>query len=147
MRVPGPPLPPHAPGCSCCLSFVQRNGNVSKSEEFLQWHKHEFGERRGRRKGDGTKPSVPLKRELAADMIEVTNQTFDPVLLQAEGLVRVNAPTEPASGPDEQVMGQRAYKHQEALGFKAFLVAFGDAQSAFILSSPKLVSMPPPRWS
>jgi hypothetical protein len=70
------------------LSFAQNNGNVRKSEEPMQWDKHELSEGRGRLKRDGAKPSLPVKRADAADLREILNHVFDSVLPQSKRFAR-----------------------------------------------------------
>ena len=53
----------------------------------MQQYKHELSQRGGRLKCDDVKPSPLIKREDAANLIEVADHPFDPVLLQSAGLL------------------------------------------------------------
>src|SRR5579863_3222350 len=118
---------------SFCLSFVQNDVNGERSEQLTQWEKHELGERGGRIQHDGAKPSLRVKAYSAADVIEIANDAFDPVVLQATGHLRT-ALSQPAARPDHEIMSQGPQQHEEALRLKALLVALGDAQPALILA-------------
>ena len=88
-------------------------------------------ERRGRLKRNDAKPSPLVKREDAANLIEITNHPFDPVLLQSTSLLRAGL-AEPAPRPDQQVMCQSPQKHEQALRLEPLFIAFRDAQTAFV---------------
>jgi hypothetical protein len=64
---------------------------MRSGEELMQRDKHELSERRGRLKRDGAKPSLLVKRENAADLIEITNHPFDPVLSESASQLRGGA--------------------------------------------------------
>ena len=100
---------------------------------MTQREQHEFSERRGRVQHDGVESSVRVKVQDAVNVIEIANNTFDPVVLQAPGDLGT-ALRQPAARPDDQVMRQGAQQHEEALGLKALLVAPGDAQPALVLA-------------
>ncbi len=86
------------------LSLVQNHGNVRSSEEVMQCATHELSQRRGGLKGNAAKPSLLVKGEHTADMIEITNHLLHPVMPQVASHLWA-ATREKASCPDQQVMG------------------------------------------
>jgi len=87
------------------LSLAQIDGNMRKSEEFLQRGTYELSEGRGRLQGDGAKSSLPVKGEHAANLKEIPKHAFDPVLPQVARQLR-SATAEPTPRPDQQIVGQ-----------------------------------------
>ena len=84
--------------------------------------------------------ALRIQLHLATDAEDIADQPLDPVADEAGHLL-----LQPAPGPNEHIVGERPQRDDDLLGGKAFLAAFGDPQP--LLSSLKVVSTPPLRWS
>jgi len=101
------------------------NGHVSVSEQLLQGVDQDRSQGCSRIESNLDNVSLDIDPEKATDMEDVTHHAQHAIRPQLGS-------RQPATGPDDRIMGQTAQLHQHLLSFKAFFVAPGQAQALLI---------------